>query len=185
MKFRKTPLGVNYLYDYYPVNWKEHGEDSQAILRFKDGYETEIERFAYEIKEALINKAGNDISIFEGAKVILVPSHRYGEWSESLLRVAQVICKELGMDNRSRALLRTTNHAKLSTGGERSVESHLRTIELKRAYAISGEFKGQRVLILDDITTTGNSIRACAQILRKAGVLEVEAVTIGQTARRT
>jgi predicted amidophosphoribosyltransferase len=181
MNFKKTPKGINYLYDYYPKRYEEHGEISRAILRFKDGNEAEIERFANEIKEALILKAGNDISVYEGAKVLTVPSHLHGEWSDSLRMVARTICKELHMINYSRALVRTTNHEKLSLGGDRSIESHVRTIELKKSFDI----KGQRILLLDDITTTGNSILACARILNMAGAAGVEAVVIGQTVQGT
>lgn len=178
MHFKQTSEGIDYLYDYYPVGCEEHGEDSRAILRFKEGKEAEIERFANEIKEALISKAGNNQSFYKDVVVVIVPSHRCGEWSESLKRVAVTICKELDMLNYSSGLKRIMNHAKLSTGGDRSKESHLKTIAFGKR-----DIVGKRVLILDDVTTTGNSIRACAEILKKAGAVKVGAVAIGKTTR--
>ena len=176
MKFKQTPQGINYLYDYFPTRYEEHKGVSEAILRFKDGDEAEIERFANEIKEALINKAENDLSVYENMCVVLVPSHMHGEWSHALRMVARTICVALPMLNYSSTLKRITNHAKLSRGGNRSIESHLKTI-------VKGprDVKGKKILLLDDVTTTGNSIKACAEILKAAGAVDVEAVVIGRT----
>ena len=111
--------------------------------------------------------------------LVLVPSHCHNEWSRSLLLVGQVICRDLQFLNYSRLLRRIRTHEKLSVGGNRSVESHLNTIEIGKR-----DVSGKSVIILDDVTTTGNSIVACAKILKKAGATKVGAVVIGKTTRK-
>ncbi len=46
---------------------------------------------------------------------------------------------------------------------------------------INGEkLKGQVVLLVDDVYTTGSTIRECSSVLRDAGVKEVRALTLAQ-----
>lgn len=42
---------------------------------------------------------------------------------------------------------------------------------------------GKRVLLLDDVMTTGSTVDECAKELKKAGAAAVIAVTIARTAR--
>ena len=46
------------------------------------------------------------------------------------------------------------------------------------AYKINAEVKGKRVLIIDDIKTTGATINECAKVLKQAGAAEVVAITV-------
>jgi predicted amidophosphoribosyltransferase len=41
--------------------------------------------------------------------------------------------------------------------------------------------KGRRVLLLDDVKTSGNSLIACKELLLKAGAKEVVMVALGRT----
>ena len=47
-----------------------------------------------------------------------------------------------------------------------------------------GDCAGKRVLLLDDIVTTGETLRECARVLRDAGAAEVLALTLGRTRER-
>jgi competence protein ComFC len=44
----------------------------------------------------------------------------------------------------------------------------------------TGDLEGKVVLLVDDVFTTGSTIRECSSVLRKAGVKEVRAVTVAQ-----
>jgi predicted amidophosphoribosyltransferase len=67
-------------------------------------------------------------------------------------------------------LVRHTAIDKQARGGARSVEQHLRTIRVERADLIIG----RKVLLLDDVTTTGKSPEACRKLLLDAGVASVK-----------
>jgi predicted amidophosphoribosyltransferase len=74
-------------------------------------------------------------------------------------------------------LERTKRIAKLAHGGDRSEEVHLNSVAVADASLI----KGKDVLLLDDVTKTGNSLRACEKILLAAGAESVTCVTMGKT----
>lgn len=52
---------------------------------------------------------------------------------------------------------------KLATGGNRNINIHFGSIEVNPNVSISGEV----ILVVDDVTTSGNSLYACRDILLK------------------
>jgi ComF family protein len=63
-----------------------------------------------------------------------------------------------------------------------SLEGRERAKNVKGAFQVrnSGELKGKTVLLVDDVYTTGSTLRECSLALKKAGVEEIRAVTIAQ-----
>ena len=45
------------------------------------------------------------------------------------------------------------------------------------------QLQGKRVLLVDDVMTTGSTLLACARALRKAGVKQVQSVTLASAIR--
>lgn len=60
-----------------------------------------------------------------------------------------------------------------------------RRVNVKGAFAVNrpGHIAGKRVLLLDDVMTTGSTMNECAKELKKAGAAVVVAATIARTAR--
>ncbi|MFN8972086.1 MAG: ComF family protein [Alphaproteobacteria bacterium] len=62
-----------------------------------------------------------------------------------------------------------------------------RLLNLKHAFAVPKKFltqiAGKRVLLVDDVMTTGATINACAQTLRNAGAQKIYALTLARTVR--
>lgn len=65
---------------------------------------------------------------------------------------------------------------KLAMGGCRDKEVHLRSIEVLEDMDIAGDI----VLLMDDVTTTGNSLYACKEILINHGAERVEMFALGK-----
>lgn len=65
----------------------------------------------------------------------------------------------------------------LASGGDRSAEVHFNSIEVDPVVDIRGE----TFLLLDDITTSGNSLYACKRILLNHGASKVEMMALGKT----
>ena len=73
---------------------------------------------------------------------------------------------------------RRDNPAQSGTGGPEKRRANVRGVY----EAVSGELiQGKRVLIVDDIVTTGSTLFECAATLREAGAASVAAVTVAQT----
>ena len=57
-----------------------------------------------------------------------------------------------------------------------------RVTNVRDAFAVKDvkRLEGKRVLLVDDVLTTGSTMRACAESLRDAGVADVFAVTVAR-----
>ncbi len=52
---------------------------------------------------------------------------------------------------------------------------------VKGAFGVEGqEFEGRRVLLVDDVYTTGATVRECAKVLKKAGAEKVYVLTVAR-----
>ena len=52
---------------------------------------------------------------------------------------------------------------------------------VKGAFAVEGDvFEGRRVLLVDDVYTTGATVRECAKVLKKAGAEKVYVLTVAR-----
>jgi predicted amidophosphoribosyltransferase len=71
-----------------------------------------------------------------------------------------------------KVVLRTRDQVKLSTNERR--------VNVAGGYATRGPVAG-KVLLVDDVFTTGATLSECAESLRKAGAGEVHALTLYRT----
>ena len=73
----------------------------------------------------------------------------------------------------------------LATRGSRRTQSRLDASEragnVRGAFTASPRAKAKRVLIVDDVCTTGETLRACALALLDAGAARVCAITVAKT----
>jgi ComF family protein len=111
--------------------------------------------------------------------VIPVPLHinklREREFNQTALLglyLARHIDKPLMLD----ALIKTRE-----TSLQTDVTGKERRANLKGAFSASQKIKGLRLLLVDDVITTGATIKECAFTLRKAGAASVDAVALARS----
>lgn len=70
-----------------------------------------------------------------------------------------------------------------STRAQTDLDAHERAANVHQAFCVrdAGKIVGRRVLLLDDVTTTGSTLRACMAALDEAGATEVGALTLLRT----
>lgn len=144
----------------------EQDEQSMQILRLKARNRQAIASYS-SIVEPLL---GLDFSI------AVVPSYDSTKMMSGIRDLAQLLARN-GRTDATSCLVRHTTIPKLAHGGKRSVEVHLDSINVVNIHLI----RNREVLLLDDITTTGNSIRACRILMERSGALLVRYLALAET----
>lgn len=117
--------------------------------------------------------------------VTYVPLHR-GKRRRRGYNQAELLAKAFGrrMDRPVRCLLkcqrRTEDQAKLNLKDRR--------VNVRGAFRLSGHsssgwenVKGKRIILIDDVYTSGSTVNECARVLRQAGAKEVKVLTLART----
>lgn len=125
-----------------------------------------VDRFAKDLEKQLP----------AGAVITVVPSHDPQSTDSGLRDLAKKLAGR-NRTNGTACLVRTRKIDKLAGGANRSLQIHLNTISVQHAELI----KGKDVILIDDVTTTGNSLQACRQLLLNAGAKSVRMIAIGRT----
>jgi predicted amidophosphoribosyltransferase len=145
-------------------NWPEH---SRRILDLKEGKKVGVDYFFDYMSDKLKRVEA----------IAIVPSHDPAKGPGGLHTLARRLAASRGCVDASSALRRHTKIDKLASGGDRSIGVHLNSIDVPER----GLIKGNKVLLVDDVMTSGNSLLACRKILLKAGASEVKCVALGRT----
>lgn len=159
---------------YKPWTWhKLEGGDgsnyptySGKILDLKEGKDGAVPYF----KDHILPHLGANVVI------VTVPSHDPEKTGSGLAALVAALSGSNGRIDGSKYLKRTKKIDKLAHGGDRRVEVHLASIEVVNPALV----RGKDVLILDDVTRTGNSMFACRKKLLEAGARSVECAAIGK-----
>jgi ComF family protein len=112
------------------------------------------------------------------APVPLHPSRlRAREFNQSLLiadRVARYLRRPVSVTD----FVRT-----IATDPQTSLTRQKRLRNLRQAFRVrhAEQFAGRRILLIDDVFTTGTTLNECAKALRSAGAISVSALTLART----
>ena len=121
-----------------------------------------------------VQKAG-----LEGDALVPVPLHprrlRERGYNQAEL-LAQQMGRRLGVPVAARSLVRVRN----TPAQARSENRETRRANVAAAFRAKDAFDGRRVLLVDDVCTTGATLEACAAALREAGAQEVWGVTLAR-----
>jgi ComF family protein len=146
-----------------------YGPIARALaLKLKYGQRPGVARTMAQV----MRRAGTELAA--GALVVPVPLHRRRLWWRGYNQAALI----------ARALVALTGgELALDVLQRRRATPILRGLgRSRRARVVEGAFairdrarvKGRRVLLIDDVLTTGATVRACARALRGAGAAEVD-----------
>ena len=111
--------------------------------------------------------------------ILVVPPHQKGKDNSGIKVLAQEIAYKKNLSDATSCLIRQQTIDKLSTGGDRSSETHLQSIKVVNKEVI----KNKRLLLFDDVLTTGNSVKACQELLTYAGAKIVKSFVLAKTTR--
>jgi ComF family protein len=157
---------------------------ARGVLVYNDVSANAIQRFKYGRDTTYSKALGSIISSYpdlEGFDVIIpVPLHvrrlRERGFNQSLL-----LAKEVGkrcripVDPFALKRIRWTEPQVNLSGKDRK-------INVKGAFKVHGDLKGKRVLLVDDVYTTGATVGECSKVLKKSGAKDVCILTLARTA---
>ena len=87
--------------------------------------------------------------------------------------LAKIIGKELGIPAVSHVLKKVKN-----TRSQKKLDAEKRRKNLRNAFAANEDFTGLKILIIDDVYTTGSTMEEIASLLRAKGAQNVYFFTI-------
>ena len=143
---------------------------SRLVLNLKFGGVWRVADFMADLMEKPIEH----LPLSEFDCIVPVPLHpaRFRERGYNQAgKLAEALAKKTGLPV-SEGLIRvkmTKRQAKLSISG--------RAGNVSDAFAIKLSYEGRRVLLVDDVITTGSTLNACAAALKATGALSVTALT--------
>jgi len=185
-----TPKGQDHLcenclrkrpwYDSVRAPYLYSGPLVEAIQRFKYGSETR-----------LVSSLGTLLSSFAkelvpnppkaGFLTVPVPLHmrrlRERGFNQSLL-LAKVVAADLGTQLDYLSLIR-----KKYTRAQTGLRKDERRKNVKDAFSViyPEMMKGRKILLVDDVFTTGHTLNECARTLKKSGAIAVICLTLART----
>ena len=145
-----------------------------AILDFKFKNCWAYAPLLADIMQEYIDSYGNIAETFD--YIVPVPLHsgrmRERGYNQSEL-IAKSIAQRNGIPMRTDLLVRKRGTVKQST-----LHGTSRALNVKDAFECGAVQSGARVLVFDDICTTGSTLRFCADALKDAGAEKVCALTL-------
>jgi len=162
-----------------------------ALWEYAENVEMIIHEIKFFRKTRLGRRAGSELAArllqlpsFRKADLVApVPLHptRYRErgYNQSQL-IAEEISKVLSIKLETKSLQR-----KRHTNAQAKLSAQERKKNVEDAFKVNdGRLEGRTVIIVDDVLTTGATLMACANKIKKAGASEILCATLAATPRQ-
>lgn len=174
--YHKTKI-LNAAGEYVKNPAFQNDQVSKYLLDLKNNQNRNFSRAVNFCGQHLLTQILPILPPQESASLCTVPSSKQGAWSPGVTAIIQRLAKSSPkLLNKSQLIRRTQAIEKLADGGNRNIHVHRESLSIP----IEGRLQGTFIL-LDDITTTGNSMLACAELLYQHGAGRVIAISIGRT----
>lgn len=162
-------------YDYQVKTFKYKGKVRSKIIDYKFNEKS----YMYHTFQKMITKNEKIYSFLKKYDIILyVPMFKKQEYKRGYNQtylIAKEIGKTLGIPIGKNNLIKIKDTKKQST-----LTKEERKTNVKNAFVIrkSERIVNKKVILFDDIFTTGNTVNECSKVIKMAGAKEVAILTI-------
>lgn len=154
-----------------------YGETTRTLpLRLKYSRKVALAKTMARYMAPLVDGSGEPV-------LMPVPLHRSRLWSRGFNQAALLageLGRQCGLDHNPFALRR-----KKRTSALKGMSPQQRRREVASAFAIAdrGAIEGRRIVLVDDVLTTGSTAEACAKALRRSGASRVDLICWARVVR--
>jgi ComF family protein len=165
---------------------------ARAVMRYDDASKESILAFKHGDRIELVPsfarwmaRTGRDL-IVETDLIVAVPLHRTRLWSRRYNQAAE-LARSVAHHSRTRfepVLIERVRHTP-SQGDMPSASARRRNVAgaFRLAPGTVEQVKGRTILVIDDVLTTGATVDACAQILKRGGAKAVYVLALARVVR--
>ena len=115
----------------------------------------------------------------ENIEIIIDDTPYKNRYKKRGFNQAEIICrirsKNMNLDNQNSSITRSKD-----TDSQFKLDKKSRYKNIEDAFSINSNIKGKKILIVDDIVTSGSTLREISKVLYKNGALEVRCFTLSK-----
>jgi ComF family protein len=157
-----------------------------AACRYQGSIKDAVHRLKYRNQLALAKPLGMMLvdTIRNSAPecsldcIVPVPLHpqrlKHRGYNQAV-EISRPLTRQLGLPMETGLLQRSRR-----TPPQQGLSAAQRSRNVRKAFALAGQVGGSRILLVDDIMTTGETVRECCRTLMQGGAAEVQVAVVGR-----
>ena len=122
------------------------------------------------------NRLRSILSGTEEYVICIIPTHTVGTAPSGIRAIAKQLCSHSVIDG-THVISRVFEVPTKTVGGSRDIQSEIKSLAVTDENVV----RGQQVLLLDDVTTTGTSLKAGKYLIEQAGAELVVLLALART----
>jgi ComF family protein len=161
-------------------------DDAYTYGSYEGNLRALIHLFKYRRMEPLAQHFGGLMALAlprdsQFDEVVPMPMHWWKRWQRGYNQ-SELLAREIA--RRWRVPVRQPVRRRKLGVAQAGLTNAKRRTNVSGAFAANGRLDGKRILLIDDVLTTGATASACARALKRAGAARVTLLTLARTDRR-